>query len=130
MSKNRRPINPRHTKTCASGDCPCFAEGKQAIRTELAEIRDELMAAMQRIGALLDQGGTTAVVTLLLALVLSLAGLVWWAGERDRETIDRLTTTTTGADPDVEVSSVAIERLPSGELVITNPPEAPIWDGE
>lgn len=69
------------------------------------------------------------VVTLLLALVLSLAGLVWWAGERDRETIDRLSTTTTGADPDVEVSSIAIERLPSGELVITNPPEAPIWDG-
>jgi len=57
MSKNRRRINPPHTKTCASGDCPCFAEGKRSICDGLAEVRDELMAAMQRIGALLDQGG-------------------------------------------------------------------------
>lgn len=52
-----RPIDPPHTKTCASGDCPCFTEGKQSIRTELAETLDELMVVMQRVRALLDPEG-------------------------------------------------------------------------
>lgn len=33
-------------------------------------------------------------------------------------------------EPEVEVSSVAIERQPSGEVVVTNPPEAPVAPGE
>lgn len=33
-------------------------------------------------------------------------------------------------DPEVEVSSMAIERQPSGEVVVTNPPEAPVAPGE
>lgn len=53
MSENLR----RHTKTCASGDCPCFVEGKRSIRTELAETLNELMVAMQRVRALIDREG-------------------------------------------------------------------------
>lgn len=33
-------------------------------------------------------------------------------------------------EPEVEVSSVAVEREPSGEVVVTNPPEAPVAPGE
>lgn len=33
-------------------------------------------------------------------------------------------------EPEVEVSSITIERQPSGEIVVTNPPEAPVAPGE